>query len=239
MLSICVLVSGGKLRFEFTESCNTTVSFDLDNDLLDSATSIDIMRSDIKKIPDFTDRSSTEVSEVKLPESKLSNASETILNAGLLFESICLYNSDGTAESSVKSFLLGLLETLIHALVIGPKSCSDYTEAEERNQLRVFIFDCIIECLDLKYSQFCKSGYKTWLKLPLFLRRDRLSREIQEEIKGWMGSAGRFLDDMIEKEMSHSTGKWTDCEIEAFETGTEVEIDILQALVDEMVIDLC
>ncbi|KAG1334764.1 hypothetical protein COCNU_03G008830 [Cocos nucifera] len=230
--------SGGKLHFELTEGFNTAVSFDLDNDLLDSATSIDIARSDIGKIPHSSDRSSAKVSEVKLPESKLNNAGETILNAGLLFENICLYNSDGTVESSVKSFLLGLLETLVHACVIGPKSCSDYTDAGERNWLRVFIFDCIIECLDLKYSQFCKSGYKTW-KLPLFLSRDRLTREVQEEIKGWMGLAGRFLDDMIEKEMSHSTGRWTDCEIEAFETGTEVETDILQALVDEMVIDLC
>ncbi|XP_010916425.1 uncharacterized protein [Elaeis guineensis] len=230
---------GGKLHFGLTESCNTAVSFDLDNDLLDSATSIDVVRSDIGMMPHFSDRSSAKVSEVKLPESKLSNAGETILNAGLLFENICVYNSDGTVEFSVKSFLLGLLETLVHAFVIGPKSCSDYTDAEERNWLRVFIFDCIIECLDLKYSQFCKSGYKTWLKLPLFLSRDRLTREVQEEIKGWMALAGRFLDDMIEKEMSHSTGKWTDCEIEAFETGTEVETDILQTLVDEMVIDLC
>lgn len=231
--------SGGKLNFELAESCNTTVSFDPDNDLLDSATSIYIMRSGIEKIPHSSDRSSTKVSEWELPESRLSHASETILNAELLFENICLSNSDGLVESSAKSFLLDLLETIIHTFVLGPKSCSDCMEAEERNQLRAFFFDCIIECVDLKYNQFLKTGFKTWLKLPLFLSRDCVTREVEDEIKGWMCLAGKFLDDLIEKEMNNSTRKWTDCEIEAFETGMEVERDILQALVDEMVIDLC
>nr|XP_010926014.1 uncharacterized protein LOC105048414 [Elaeis guineensis] len=209
---------GVRQHFELTESCNTTMSLDPDIDLLDSATSVDISRSDIEKTPNSTDRSSTKISAVKLLESKLSNASETILNAELLFENFCLYNSDGLAESSVKSFLLDLLETIMHAFVMEPKSRSVSKEAEERNQLKEFIFDCIIECLDLKCSRSCKSGYKMRSNFHLFLSRDRLRREIQEEIKWWMGLTGKFLDDLIEKGMNHSTGKWMEFQIEAFGT---------------------
>nr|DAD34808.1 TPA_asm: hypothetical protein HUJ06_005448 [Nelumbo nucifera] len=45
----------------------------------------------------------------------------------------------------------------------------------------------------------------------------------------------KIPDEIIEREMSHGLGKWTDFEIEAFEAGTEVELDILM---DEIVMDL-
>jgi hypothetical protein len=38
--------------------------------------------------------------------------------------------------------------------------------------------------------------------------------------------------------MSHSLGKWTDFEIEGFETGAEIDSDILQTLVEEIAVDL-
>ncbi|THU53069.1 hypothetical protein C4D60_Mb10t10550 [Musa balbisiana] len=183
--------SGSKLQFGLTESCNTTRSSDLDTDLLDSASSVDIRRS------------------------------------------------DGSVDMSLESFLLDMLQAIVNALRMGPKSYPGYTGINETDQLRELLFDCMIECLDSNYSCLCKSGYMTYTKLTFLLTREKLMREVYQDIRGWMDLAGKFLDDMVKNEMKTSAGKWADCMMEAFEAGMEIESNILQTLVDETVIDFC
>ncbi|XWS36921.1 hypothetical protein CRYUN_Cryun20dG0126700 [Craigia yunnanensis] len=65
-----------------------------------------------------------------------------------------------------------------------------------------------------------------------------LIRDVVEEVTRWTKLAWMVPDELIEWEMSYSLGKWTDFDIEAYETGAEMDWDILQNLVEEIVVDL-
>ncbi|RZR84098.1 hypothetical protein BHM03_00010853 [Ensete ventricosum] len=147
--------------------------------------------------------------------------------------------SDGSVDMSLESFLLDMLQAIVDALRMGPKSDHGYTGINETDQLGELLFDCMIECLDSNYSCLCKSGYMTYTKLTFLLTRKKLMSEVHREIRGWLELAGKFLDDMVKNEMQNSAGKWVDCMMEAFEAGMEIESNILQTLVHEMVIDFC
>uniref|UniRef100_A0A6N2KDR1 DUF4378 domain-containing protein n=1 Tax=Salix viminalis TaxID=40686 RepID=A0A6N2KDR1_SALVM len=67
---------------------------------------------------------------------------------------------------------------------------------------------------------------------------EMLIQEIGEEVRRWSGFAGMIPDEIIDWEMSNSLGKWTDFEIEGFETGAEIDWNILQTLVEEIAVDL-
>ncbi|CAL9180052.1 unnamed protein product [Musa hybrid cultivar] len=235
--------SGSKLQFGLTESCNTTRSSDLDTDLLDSASSVDIRRSIIAKIRRLTYMSLNDFAVrsdgVGLSKTKLCEVRHAISSAVLLFETFTLDRSDGSVDMSLESFLLDMLQAIVDALRMGPKSDPGYTGINETDQLRELLFDCMIECLDSNYSCLCKSGYMTYTKLTFLLTREKLMREVHQDIRGWMDLAGKFLDDMVKNEMKTSAGKWADCMMEAFEAGMEIESNILQTLVDETVIDFC
>jgi len=196
----------------------------MDSDLLDSATSLSISQSPNKTLS---------MCKVGDAETELGTAVEVISDAELLFENISLYGSDKIPESSLDSFLLDTLESILDVF------CLNFKPAKEGNQQREFLFDCIMECLDSKFSHFCRSGFRTWRKLPSILNRDRLMREVHVEISGWRDLAGKAMDDLVDKEMKESNLKWTESASEAFETGVEIQSDILQALIDEMVTDLC
>lgn len=119
------------------------------------------------------------------------------------------------------------------------------TEAMQRNfnrsQLKGFLFDCVIEYLE---SNCCHNYYSVfrswcaWTKAPLCMKAEILVQEVKSEIKKWECMVGMELNQVIDWEMSHSLGKWTDFDIEAFETGVDIGGDVLQILVDEIVEDL-
>ncbi|CAL9100643.1 unnamed protein product [Musa textilis] len=235
--------SGNKLQFGLTESCNTARSSDPDTDLLDSASSVDIRRSIIAKIRRLTYMSLNDFDihsdGVGLSKTKLCEVRHAISSAVLLFETFTLDSSDGSVDMSLESFLLDMLQAIVDALRMGPKCDPGYTGINETDQLRELLFDCMIECLDSNYSLLCKSGYMTYTKLTFILTREKLMREVHQDIRGWIDLAGKFLDDMVKNEMKNSAGKWADCVMEAFEAGIEIESNILQTLVDETVIDFC
>ncbi|KAI3824203.1 hypothetical protein L1987_05653 [Smallanthus sonchifolius] len=52
---------------------------------------------------------------------------------------------------------------------------------------------------------------------------------------GWVRAAGEL---QVEMDTSHGLGKWTDFEIEVYETGAKVEWDIVEMLIDELVVDV-
>lgn len=119
------------------------------------------------------------------------------------------------------------------------------TDAMQRNfnrsQLKGFLFDCVIEYLE---SNCCHNYYGVfkswcaWTKAPLCMKAEILVQEVKSEIKKWECMAGMELNQIIDWEMSHSLGKWTDFDVEAFEAGVDIGEDVLQILVDEIVEDL-
>ncbi|KAA8547789.1 hypothetical protein F0562_004218 [Nyssa sinensis] len=70
------------------------------------------------------------------------------------------------------------------------------------------------------------------------MNAEMLIQGVVEEVRRWAGLAGLIPDELIEREMSYSLGRWTDFEIEAFEISAEIDKDIFQTLVDEIVMDL-
>nr|DAD43007.1 TPA_asm: hypothetical protein HUJ06_001236 [Nelumbo nucifera] len=99
------------------------------------------------------------------------------MHAELLFGNITLSHVDGMA-----SFLTGPPAYKLDALADTfwrSYSCNlSFKEAKEGFLLRSFLFDCIIECLDSKYSHYCKSRYNTWGKLPLHMSGELLLQEV-------------------------------------------------------------
>ncbi|KAK9074720.1 hypothetical protein SSX86_003038 [Deinandra increscens subsp. villosa] len=108
----------------------------------------------------------------------------------------------------------------------------------EGYELKRFVFDAVIEYLESKYERYSKCGFGTWMNLASFMGFDVLVHEVVEEVRRWMGFVGVISDELVEMDMSHCLGKWTDFEIEVYETGAKIESDILQMLVDEIVVDI-
>ncbi|KAM0057709.1 hypothetical protein Hdeb2414_s0005g00161521 [Helianthus debilis subsp. tardiflorus] len=104
-------------------------------------------------------------------------------------------------------------------------------------QLKQFVFDAVIEYLESKFVKYSKCGFVSWIDLPQFTDLDGLVHEIVEEVRRWMGLVGVTSDELVERDMSLCLGKWTDFEVEVYETGAKIESDIMQMLVDEIVVD--
>lgn len=213
-----------------------------DADLLDSATSLNKGRPGIQMVADFVNHisemlCSIDLVDSRLKGSKLARAKEVVLNAELVFGTALQHNKDKTKAFSISSFLVDELETLASVLWTN-SSCFSGFEDTEGNLLKGFLFDCVIEYLELRYGPCFKCGIKTFRNLPLCMNTEMLIREVVEEIRSWTGLVGFIPDELIEREMSCCLGKWTDFEIEAFETGVAIDGDILQFLVDEIVLDL-
>lgn len=105
-------------------------------------------------------------------------------------------------------------------------------------QLKRFVFDTLIEYLDSKYGRYLKCGFRAWMNLPPFMGCNILIREVTEEVRRWTCFVRVTTDELVERDMSHFLGKWTDFEIEWYEAGATIEGDILQMLIDEIVIEI-
>ncbi|XP_074287376.1 uncharacterized protein LOC141612483 [Silene latifolia] len=214
------------------------------SDLSDSASSVNLpQRSDIMMVSDLLTHASTMLEDAnfvhaKLTPTKRDYMQDIILNTELLFG-----NAGGIHSSSrFIDFLLGPFLDELEVLVVAAWKNSIILGIEvkkEENPLRRFLLDCLIECLDVKYSRYINSGFGTWSKLPKTMNAEVLIKEFDEEVRKWISFAGMTRDEIIEKEMSISLGKWTNFEIETFEDGLEINQDIVQNLVDEIVNDLC
>ncbi|XP_077253261.1 dnaA initiator-associating protein [Tasmannia lanceolata] len=214
----------------------------LDPDLSDFATSSNAGIISIEKnthpINNASRKHGMNPADIGLMGTSFNYVEEVISNSELLFENLTLCGSDSMGDSFLDPIVLEILETLADSLWTSPICSLGFIEDKERHQIRRFLFDCIIESLDSKYSHYCKSGFRAWGKLPLLLSREKLTREVYEEITRWRDLAGKNMDEIIERDMRKSLGKWTCFEIEMFETGIEIQGEILQILVDEMVMDL-
>ncbi|XP_026665386.2 uncharacterized protein LOC103720044 [Phoenix dactylifera] len=102
---------------------------------------------------------------------------------------------------------------------------------------RKVLFDCMNECLELKCSSYFRAGYRAWSRGLAVIGKD-LAEEFYEEILRWKSMGDSMVDELVDKDMSTHLGRWVDFEIEVFDTGVELEGEILSSLVDEVVTDL-
>ncbi|KAL4354955.1 hypothetical protein GQ457_06G026620 [Hibiscus cannabinus] len=211
-----------------------------DTDLLDSASSLHEETNVNEVIIDLVNRISAMLHVVSnfdlgLSGDKLIHAKEVILKAELLFGNLTLRNSD---DFLLAPYIRDEVETLVAIMQVDFKSVLGMDQIKQNNELRGFLFDCAIECIDSKYGGYCNSGFVRWRSLPCCMNSGKLIRDVADKVKRWMKLAGMVADELIEYEMSYSLGKWTDFEIEAYETGVEMDWDILQNIVDEIIDDL-
>lgn len=224
-------------------SYNQLQPMEFDADLLDSATSSDKERTNCEMVTDFVRNIAKILDTVNLTGAglmgiKVSRAKEVILNSELLFGGATPHTLDGMKGFLVSSRLLDEMESLALAAWTNYIGFIGLKDTKEGNHLRRLLFDLVIECLDTKYGRYCNSGFTAWSRLPLCMSTDKLILDVAEEVRRWTGLVGMIPDEIIEWEMSGSLGKWTDFHIEVFETGAEIDGEILQFLVEEIVIDL-
>ncbi|KAF3434491.1 hypothetical protein FNV43_RR25594 [Rhamnella rubrinervis] len=216
-------------------------SLESDAELLHSATSWN-KESDSKRVKALVSHISKllysmSIAGGRLPESKLAYAREAILNAELSFGDVTPNNEDGMESLLITPILLKL-ETSENSIWTNMNVFTGLAATKVGDQFNEFLFDCLIECIDSRYSKCCNSGFRTWRRRPLCMTSEMIIQEVEEDIKRWAYFAGMITDEIVESEMSHSLGKWTDFDIEVFETAAEIDSGILHILVDEIVTDL-
>lgn len=109
----------------------------------------------------------------------------------------------------------------------------------ELNLQRKVLFDCVGECMDLRFRQYVGGGYKAWEKgLATARRKEILAEEIHREISSWEAMGDCMVDELVDKDMSSHCGRWLDYSVEASEVGVEIERRILNSLLNEVISDI-
>lgn len=105
---------------------------------------------------------------------------------------------------------------------------------------RKVLYDCVSECLDLRYGQILAGvSSKSWANsVTLSGRKMWVAEELYKEILGWKSMEELMVDELVDKDMGIQNGRWLDFDIEACEEGAEIEMQILSSLVDELVSDI-
>ncbi|XP_058743119.1 uncharacterized protein LOC131615941 [Vicia villosa] len=104
---------------------------------------------------------------------------------------------------------------------------------------RKAIFDCVSECLGSKCRQVFVAKCKAWPRWVTFMRKRLLTEEVYKEILEYRSMEEEVVvDEIIRKDICTPLGRWLDFDIEAFENGLEIELDIVTILIDELVSDL-
>ncbi|XP_022884349.1 uncharacterized protein LOC111401049 [Olea europaea var. sylvestris] len=214
-----------------------------DTDLLDSATSGKVAKNSREDIIDIHNNISEvlcciELANGGLKESTLNHAKKVLLKAELVSGNATLPRSVSRQSFSIKYLFLNQLETLASVLQMNLDCFLNIEDGKEMNQLRRFTFDSVIEYLDSRLGQFAKSGFKLSTKMPFCVNTEMLIFDIVEEVRRWGESSGLINDELIEKEMSDSLGKWAAFDIEKFKIGIQIGMHIFQILVDEIVVEL-
>lgn len=223
--------------------CGTVLPVCSEADLLDSASSANESRGhNAIMVTDLLKNTARVLHNVDLVQARLTGAKLDYVHEVVLYAEMVFGTAGIDGSSSFVNFLLGHfldeLENLVKAawkntVIFG------FEVRKEENPIRPFLFDCVIECLDVKYNRHTNCGYRAWTRLPKCMNSEILIQLFDQEMRKWISVSGRSPDELIEGDMSTSLGKWTDFEIEAFETGAEISHGIVETLVDEIVMEFC
>ncbi|GAB2299999.1 hypothetical protein Dimus_034043 [Dionaea muscipula] len=168
-----------------------------------------------------------------LTGTRIDHTKWVVSNMALLF--------GGVGSNDAEKFVDFLLGAFLDRLATFASAAWTYNNMFHKGEslFRNFLLDCVVECLDLRYSRYCSAGFEIWSKLPVHMNTTKLLiRAFSEEVTRWILLVGKPIDEVIELEMSTCLGKWTDFEIEGFESGSDISQAIAHTLVDEMVMDL-
>lgn len=112
---------------------------------------------------------------------------------------------------------------------------ADDSDKGERRLNRKAMFDCVKECLDLESQcYFNTADYKMWKKGMMMFVGD-FADVLYKKVSGWSSMGDCMVDELVDKDMSSHFGRWVNFETDVFETGVEVEDEILGSLIDEVI----
>ncbi|XP_062108707.1 uncharacterized protein LOC133819459 isoform X2 [Humulus lupulus] len=145
-------------------------------------------------------------------------------------------------ESMFNDFAMGRSRDLINPRLFNVlenrKGPLDRDGCESKMRRKV-LFDCVGECLDLRYRCCLGGGYRMWVKgVGMVRRKEWLAEEVYKEISGWESMGDSMVDELVDKDMSSQYGRWLDFEVDEFELAVEVEAQICDSLIDEIVADM-
>ncbi|KAL8160040.1 hypothetical protein V2J09_001577 [Rumex salicifolius] len=104
---------------------------------------------------------------------------------------------------------------------------------------RKLLFDCLNDCLCLKYEQISVGSYSAWCRWRVVLQKeDWLVEELYKEVYSLADMENLMVDELVEKDMGIQYSGWLAFDIEALEEGMDIEQDIVDSLINEMVADL-
>lgn len=123
--------------------------------------------------------------------------------------------------------------------IINPHLFNQLVATKKNTLNRRLLFDCVSECMKLRFQQYAGGGYRLWSKgMRLINRKDKLAEDVCKEICTWRGMGDNMVDELVDSDMSSQYGRWLNFEIEAFEVEMELESSILNSLIDEVVDDI-
>ncbi|XP_058754344.1 uncharacterized protein LOC131627516 [Vicia villosa] len=157
---------------------------------------------------------------------ELEYVKDILSNAELMAEELAVDETENTIMPS-------LFDTLENQRT-EVERYEEYSKIQRRA-----IFDCVSECLGSKCRQVFVAKCKTWPRWVTFMRKRWLTEEVYKEILEYRSMAEEVVvDEIIRKDMCTPLDRWLDFDIEAFESGLEIELDIVTSLIDELVSDL-
>ncbi|RWW19700.1 hypothetical protein GW17_00016221 [Ensete ventricosum] len=163
----------------------------------------------------------------KADEQELAYVKEILCNNGLTYKNLGSYYLTHVGET-FDPILLNDLE--------GNRSKNGQGGVINDKARSKLLYDCVLECMDLKHNHYFKSGYQAWVKGTTIARKD-LAEDIYDEISRWKNMGNCMVDELVFNDMGTHLGRWVDFEIEAFETGKQIQGQILSSLIDEVLAD--
>ncbi|XP_017230537.1 uncharacterized protein LOC108205204 [Daucus carota subsp. sativus] len=124
--------------------------------------------------------------------------------------------------------------------IVDPRLFDQLESCEDELKLqRKVLFDCVGECMDLRFRHYAGGGYKAWEKGLSMARRTKwLAGEVHREISSWEAMGDCMVDELVDKDMSSQCGSWLNFGVETFELGVEMERKILNSLLNELISDI-
>ncbi|CAL0300121.1 unnamed protein product [Lupinus luteus] len=148
------------------------------------------------------------------------------------------------AELMAEEFVVGhtdkiVMPNLFDVLENHSNETENYNKEYSKLERKV-LFDTISECLELRCRKAFVGSCKGW---PIWMasvkRKSRLAEELYKEVLGFKNvEEETVVDEHVSKDMSIGLGTWLDFDIEAFQEGLDVELDIVIYLINELVVDL-
>ncbi|GJM89668.1 hypothetical protein PR202_ga05877 [Eleusine coracana subsp. coracana] len=178
-----------------------------------------------------------QIFEPTVQDNKLPHPGEVTSTVELLLSNVC--SSTGCqSKVSSKTFLLQTIESAIAALTASSKQDFYTIKATEAGPLKDLAIDFVLELLDLMCAELCDSGYRSFSKLTLVCKEERLAEEIRREIARCSDMAGRTLDDLAVSDVEHTIEDGMNSMLEAFHISAQIEQDLVRELVNEIGVDI-